>query len=105
MVVPSTLFLLPVLGSLGQVTASVLLGRQAAPAVTKFATVYADGDASRPRYAMSGFEMRVDVAHTAWGFCATNNPNQCDLADSCVDNAACSTGCGFGSRVLKTWTW
>ncbi|KAK3905576.1 hypothetical protein C8A05DRAFT_12600 [Staphylotrichum tortipilum] len=102
--VPSPLLLLPLLGGGGQVTASALVGRQAAPIVTKFTTVYGGGDPSVRRTADSGYEIRVDTTNGAWGFCATKNANQCDMGDTCVDDTTCTAGCGFGNKALKTWT-
>lgn len=113
--------LLLVLGIVGKVTASVLFGHQQPPPesttavafdkrqgtalVTKFSTIFSGGDASNTRTAESGFDIRVDVANGAWGFCATSNPGQCDMAGSCFDSFSCSRGCGFGNIALKTLTW
>jgi hypothetical protein len=109
------------LGSIEAVTASVLLGRQRPPydvgttlaldkrqgttAFITFSTIFLDGDASRTRTAESGFDIRVDVANSAWGFCGSDNPGQCDMAGTCVDSFSCSKGCGFGNTALPTWTW
>jgi hypothetical protein len=117
------LFLLSLLlfGSVEHVIASAPMGRPRPPidgpttlALDKrqetngfitLSTVYKDGDASRPRTAESGYDIRVDVANSAWGFCGSNNPNQCDMAGTCVDSFSCSRGCGFGNTYLDTWTW
>ncbi|SPQ24228.1 a0dff3bf-ce28-4154-a574-b1657f33762b [Thermothielavioides terrestris] len=78
--------------------------RQETNGFITLSTVYKDGDASRPRTAESGYDIRVDVANSAWGFCGSNNPNQCDMAGTCVDSFSCSRGCGFGNTYLDTWT-
>jgi hypothetical protein len=87
------------------VTAAVLSGRQGTAVVTKFSTVFNRGDASRPRSAASGFDIRVDVANGVWGFCATSKPNQCGMAGICFDSAGCSTGCGPSNPSLGTLSW
>ncbi|KAH6631715.1 hypothetical protein F5144DRAFT_229611 [Chaetomium tenue] len=114
------LLLLLLLGIVEEVTASVLLGRQRPPSdggttlaldkrqgstvFTTFSVIFREGDASRRRTAESGFDIRVDVVNSAWGFCGSNNPKQCDMAGVCFDNFSCSTGCGSGNPALKTWT-
>jgi len=111
------------LGGVEEATASALVGRQRLPsngtttlALDKrqgsysfltYATIYNGGDGSRRRTAQPGYDIRVDVANGAWGFCGSNNPGQCDMAGVCVDSFSCSRGCGFGfgNPGLKTWTW
>ena len=88
-----------------EVTAFVLSGRQGAAVVTKFSTIFNHGDASSPRSAASGFDIRVDTANGAWGFCATSNPDQCDMVGTCFDDSGCSSGCGAGNPSLKSLTW
>lgn len=95
---------LPLLGTVGQVAASALFGRQD-PVVTSFSAVYVGGDASRRRTAESGYEIRLDVTNGAWGFCETKIPDQCDMGGTCIDDSACSAGCGFSNKGLRTWTW
>ena len=109
------------LSSVEEVTASALLGRQrpssdgaATLALDKreettdfitFATIFDHGNPSWRRTAESGYDIRVDMANSAWGFCGSDNPGQCDMAGVCVDSFSCSRGCGFGNTLLKTWTW
>lgn len=109
------------LSSVGEVTAPALLGRHGPPSngattlvldrcegtteFITFSTIFDHGDASRWRTAESGYDIRVDVANSAWGFCGSDDPGQCDMAGVCVDSFSCSRGCGFGNTVLKTWTW
>ncbi len=84
----------------------VLSGRQdTAAVVTKFSTVYNRGDASSPRSAASGFDIRVDTVNSLWGFCATSNPNSCGMVGICFDNAGCSTGCGLANPSVYTVRW
>ena len=115
--------LLPLLfiGRVGEVMASALFGRPRPPSdgamtlaldkregsFTTFSTIFSGGDASNTRKALSGYDIRVDLANGAWGFCDSNNAGQCDMAGTCVDDYSCSSGCGFanGNTVLKTWTW
>ncbi len=118
---PFPLLSLLLICSVVEVMASVLFDRQRPPSnnasilaldkrqqsFTTLSRIFAGGDASSPRTANSGFDIRVDLANGAWGFCGSNNPDQCDMAGTCVDNYSCSNGCGFGNgnTVLKTWTW
>lgn len=119
--VPFSLLLLLLLSSVEEVTASVLLGRQRPPSqsgttlvldkrqgttvFTTFSAIFRDGDASRPRIAGSGYDIRVDVVNSVWGFCGTNNPSKCGMAGACFDSFSCSAGCGFRNTALKTLTW
>lgn len=116
MVLFSLPLLLLLLSGVEGATAWALLGRQRAPSdglekrqgsnsFLRFPTIYDEGDPTKPRTAESGYDIRVDVPNSAFGFCAANNPNQCDMAGVCVDSFTCSRGCGFGNTALKTWTW
>jgi hypothetical protein len=119
--VPFPLLSLLLLSGVREVAASFLFGRQRPPSdgattpaletrqgtalFTTIATIYAGGDVSQARTANKGFDIRVDLANTAFGFCDSNNLNQCDMAGTCVDDFSCSGGCGFGNTALVTWTW
>lgn len=41
------------------------------PLITRFATVFSSGDATKERTANGGFECRVDLDRSLWGFCPT----------------------------------
>ncbi|KAI0469687.1 hypothetical protein GGR56DRAFT_662208 [Xylariaceae sp. FL0804] len=78
-------------------------------AVTTASTCgYANGDPANPRTANSGFDCRVDADQGLWGFCPTTviSASDCGLAGACVDQGACSSGCGkTQSTELTTFTW
>ncbi|KAF5000844.1 hypothetical protein FGRMN_1452 [Fusarium graminum] len=68
---------------------------------------YLDGDPSKERTADSGYNCRVDTKNGLWGFCPTTvlTASDCGLAGSCIDNHACSDGCGMtDSKDLTTFT-
>jgi len=85
---------------------TMLEAQKRAPLVTRFSVVYFSGDASKPRTAEIGFEARVDVDKTLWGFCPTTVfvASDCGLAGNCVDRHDCARGCGKGGG-LTTFTW
>ncbi|KAL2022204.1 hypothetical protein VTK56DRAFT_5814 [Thermocarpiscus australiensis] len=87
-------------------TALSLNKRQGTAIVTKYFTIFAGGDASKPRTANSGFDVRVDLLHDLFGFCPTTviAATDCGLAGSCVDRFGCSKGCGFTGEPLTTFT-
>ncbi|KAK1752857.1 hypothetical protein QBC47DRAFT_387255 [Echria macrotheca] len=73
--------------------------------VTRFSTIFLSGDPSQSRTAEIGFDCRVDLDHTLWGFCPTSVgvASDCGLAGNCIDRHACSRGCGKGGG-LTTFT-
>ena len=70
---------------------------------------YGEGRADHPRTADIGFDCRVDIQKRLWGFCPTTviAASDCGLAGACVDNHACSTGCGIlpAEAVVTTFSW
>jgi hypothetical protein len=69
---------------------------------------YGDGRADHPRTADAGVDCRVDTQKALWGFCPTTviAASDCGLAGACVDNHACSTGCGiFADATVTTFYW
>lgn len=69
---------------------------------------YGEGRADHPRTADIGFDCRVDIQKQLWGFCPTTviAASDCGLAGACVDNHACSTGCGIsGVATVTTFHW
>lgn len=76
------------------------------PLITRFATVFSSGDPTKERTANGGFECRVDLDRSLWGFCPTTVlfASDCGLAGNCVDRHSCSKGCGRGPG-LTTFTW
>lgn len=69
---------------------------------------YGNGRVDVPRTADPGFDCRVDVQKRLWGFCPTTviAASDCGLAGACVDNHACSTGCGIsGDSTITTFSW
>ncbi|KAK0750522.1 hypothetical protein B0T18DRAFT_346030 [Schizothecium vesticola] len=75
------------------------------PLITRFATVFSSGDPTKERTANGGFECRVDLDRSLWGFCPTTVlfASDCGLAGNCVDRHLCSKGCGRGPG-LTTFT-
>jgi hypothetical protein len=84
-----------------------LVKRQGTVIVTRYSTIFASGDGSKPRTANSGYECRVDLLNDLWGFCPTTviAATDCGLAGACVDSFDCSKGCGFTKAPLTTFTW
>lgn len=80
---------------------------QGAAIVTRYSTVFLDGDAARTRTASPRSDYRVDLLNDLWGPCPTTvaSATDCGLAGSCVDSFACSDGCGFTKSSLTTFTW
>ncbi|KAK3401524.1 hypothetical protein B0T20DRAFT_116423 [Sordaria brevicollis] len=80
--------------------------RQNGVIVTRLSTVFLSGDPTRTRTANPGFDCRIDLSAKLWGFCPTTviAASDCGLAGSCVDNHACSKGCGFTNQDLTTFT-
>ncbi|KAK0642995.1 hypothetical protein B0T16DRAFT_415061 [Cercophora newfieldiana] len=76
-----------------------------APFVTRFSTIFFSGDPSQIRTAEIGFDARVDVDRSLWGFCPTSVfvASDCGLAGNCIDRHACPRGCGKGGG-LTTFT-
>ncbi|KAK0614019.1 hypothetical protein B0T14DRAFT_437951, partial [Immersiella caudata] len=74
--------------------------------ITRFSTIYFSGDPSRIRTAETGFDARVDIERSLWGFCPTFviSAPDCGLAGNCVDRHSCPRGCGKGLG-LTTFTW
>ncbi|KAH8899760.1 hypothetical protein GQ53DRAFT_201178 [Thozetella sp. PMI_491] len=69
---------------------------------------YLNGDPTKPRTAESGFVCRIDTAHGIYGFCPTTVivATDCGLGGACLDQHACSKGCGITSSPgITTWTW
>jgi hypothetical protein len=69
---------------------------------------YYNGDPTKPRTANEGYDCRIDSTHGLWGFCPTTviAAVDCGLAAACVDEAACSNGCGVrGQPTMTTFTW
>ncbi|KFY78884.1 hypothetical protein V499_02037 [Pseudogymnoascus sp. VKM F-103] len=67
---------------------------------------FGEGRADHPRTADAGFDCRVDIQKQLWGFCPTTviAASDCGLAGACVDNHACSTGCGIsGDSTVTTF--
>jgi len=85
---------------------TILEVQKRAPLVIRFSAVYFSGDPSKPRAAEIGFEARVDIDKTLWGFCPTAVFVASDrsFAGNCVDRHDCASGCGMGGR-LTTFTW
>lgn len=81
--------------------------RQNGAIVTRLSTIFLSGDSSRSRTANPGYDCRIDLSAKLWGFCPTTviAASDCGLAGSCVDNYACSKGCGFTDQDLTTFTW
>ena len=81
--------------------------RQNGVIVTRLSTVFLGGDVSKTRTANPGYDCRIDLSAKLWGFCPTTviAASDCGLAGSCVDNHACSKGCGFTDQDLTTFTW
>lgn len=81
--------------------------RQNGAIVTRLSTVFLSGDSSRSRTANPEYDCRIDLSAKLWGFCPTTviAASDCGLAGSCVDNHACSKGCGFTDQDLTTFTW
>ncbi|KAK5656061.1 hypothetical protein OQA88_5200 [Cercophora sp. LCS_1] len=86
-------------------TPTTLIVQKRAPLVTRFSSIFFSGDASKPRTAEVGFDARVDIDRSLWGFCPTSVlvASDCGLAGNCVDHHACSRGCGKGGG-LTTFT-
>ncbi|KAK3950015.1 hypothetical protein QBC32DRAFT_218365 [Pseudoneurospora amorphoporcata] len=80
--------------------------RQNGVIVTRLSTVFLSGDSSKTRTANPGYDCRIDLSAKLWGFCPTTviAASDCGLAGSCVDNHACSKGCGFTNQDLTTFT-
>lgn len=81
--------------------------RQNGAIITRLSTVFLGGDVSKTRTANPGYDCRIDLSAKLWGFCPTTviAASDCGLAGSCVDNHACSKGCGFTNLDLTTFTW
>lgn len=81
--------------------------RQNGVIVTRLSTLFLSGDPSKTRTANPGFDCRIDLSAKLWGFCPTTviAASDCGLAGSCVDNHACSKGCGFTNQDMTTFTW
>ncbi|KAL2129890.1 hypothetical protein VTI74DRAFT_7165 [Chaetomium olivicolor] len=80
--------------------------RQGTVLNTRFSSIFSSGDGSKVRTANGGFDCRVDLLHDLWGFCPSTviAATDCGLAGSCVDNFACSKGCGKTDQPLTTFT-
>ena len=64
---------------------------QGAAIVTRYSTVFLDGDAARTRTASPRSDYRVDLLNDLWGPCPTT--------------VASATDCGFTKSSLTTFTW
>jgi hypothetical protein len=109
--VPTSTVALPVLRRQNSTLVAELRARNTVEGraiTTAMSTIYLNGDITRSRTANQGFDCRVDVSNNLWGFCATSvvAATSCGLVGSCVDNHACSSGCGFtNSAGVSTLTW
>lgn len=81
--------------------------RQNGVIVTRLSTVFLSGEVSKTRTANPGYDCRIDLGARLWGFCPTAviAASDCGLAGSCVDNHACSKGCGYTNQDFTTFTW
>ncbi|KHE87566.1 hypothetical protein GE21DRAFT_1281687 [Neurospora crassa] len=80
--------------------------RQNGVIVTRLSTVFLSGEVSKTRTANPGYDCRIDLGARLWGFCPTAviAASDCGLAGSCVDNHACSKGCGYTNQDFTTFT-
>lgn len=85
---------------------TTLVPRKRDALVTRFFSIFYSGDPSQVRVAQTGFDCRVDLDHSLWGFCPTSVivASDCGLAGNCVDRHSCSKGCGKGAGYT-TFTW
>ena len=77
---------------------------------TSYPTIcgYSNGIRQAARTAEPGWACTTDVVHGLWGFCQTSAyaAGQCTLGGNCVDQFACTTGCGVvDDTSLRTFTW
>ncbi|MCV5185639.1 hypothetical protein OFB79_25830, partial [Escherichia coli] len=74
---------------------------------TIFFTVLLSDAESKTRTAIPGYAFRIVLGVLLWGFCPTAviAASDCGLAGSCVDNHACSKGCGYTNQDFTTFTW
>ncbi|KAF7504512.1 hypothetical protein GJ744_002132 [Endocarpon pusillum] len=69
---------------------------------------YSNGVQQAARTAEPGWACTTDVVHGLWGFCQTSAyaAGQCTLGGNCVDEFACTTGCGtVGDAAVGTFRW
>lgn len=69
---------------------------------------YSKGIQQSARSAELGWACTTDMVRGLWGFCQTSvySAGQCSLGGNCVDQFACTTGCGrVSDTFVGTFTW
>jgi hypothetical protein len=68
---------------------------------------YSNGNASAPRIAQTGYNCRIDLDNSIWGFCLTSvaRATDCNFPGACFDRQDCQNGCGMVGDNVPTAFW